>query len=96
MNKKRVLIIVYLIILGCFYLLNFFQLLSINKFINYAIGILLLVMLFTRIPFPSHCLSSLKDVDSLAKEQEKHEFMNLKTFFIILIPLVILSLLTSL
>lgn len=96
MNKKSVLITVYLMILDCLYLLNFFHLLFINKYINYAIGILLLIMLFTRIPFPFHFLSSLKDVDCLAKEQAKHEFLSFKTFFIILIPLVILSLLTSL
>lgn len=93
MNKKNI-SIVYILTLGCLYIFDFLEIISINKYVNYAIGGLLFVMLFTLVPFSSHFLSSSKDIDRLSKEQTEHKFMSLKTFFIIIIPLIILSLLT--
>lgn len=93
MNKK-IIFSIYLILLGCLYVMNQLHLILINGYINYAIGILLIVMLLTKVPFLSHNLSSSKDIEHLSEEQENHEFMDFKAFFILLIPLIILSFLT--
>lgn len=91
---KKIIFSIYLILLGCLYVMNQLHLILINGYINYAIGILLIVMLITKVPFLSHNLSSSKDIEHLSEEQENHEFMDFKTFFILLIPLIILSFLT--
>ena len=65
MNKK-IIFSIYLILLGCLYVMNQLHLILINGYINYAIGILLIVMLLTKVPFLSHNLSSSKDIVNCA------------------------------
>lgn len=82
-------------ILTICFALELLQLLSLRSFIAAAIGVLLLVQLVTKIPFLSHDLASMRDVEQLAKEQEKNSVMSWKVFMMLLAPWLFIILLRA-
>lgn len=91
MKMKQIGYIIYLVVSVILYLLDNYQMIQINPYVNTAIGILLAATLFTRLPLPSHSLTLPKQTEALAKEQAKQPFISLSAFFALLIPLLILS-----
>lgn len=95
MNKKKYLYILYLISLSVLLLLELNDVLKADYYVNTAIGVLITIMLLTRIPLLSHPLTLPKENEKLAQEQAKHPFMSLPLFFLLLLPLIIVSLLMT-
>lgn len=94
MIKKStgILCVIYYSVMFLITVLEYFHFIQIEFPIDLLILVLLLTMLFTRIAFPSHMFSNIKSIESLAEEQRAHVFMKWRTFFIILLPLILLVL----
>lgn len=86
---KRFYYLGYVLILAVCLALELLHLVFLRSFITKAIGLLLLIQLFTKIPFISHELASVRDVELLAKEQERNTGTSWKDFLMLLIPLAI-------
>lgn len=70
--------------LGMIERLNHF---SVKNIMMIGVAIICGAMLFTRIPFLNHELSSIKSMERLVDEQQVNPFMSWNIFFLIVIPL---------